>query len=141
MALIQVRPSPGADDGRPAIERWWYEAPTGQPGDLYCYCDRLSYAPGETARLHVYCAAPRYDLKVERDGAERLVAHERRGLPGSRPDTPADCFAHGCAWPATVELEVGGDWPSGGYVVRLRAEGGEPAYGWFAVRPQRGGAD
>src|SRR3954453_388980 len=120
MALIQVRPAPGCDDGRPAIERWWYEAPTGQPGDLYCYLDRLSYVPGETARLHVYCAAARYDLKVERDGAERAAApnsmsvewdvaerarpQERHGVLGPMPDTPAGLYPHGCAWPATLEL-------------------------------------
>src|SRR3954468_15278633 len=141
MALIQVRPAPGCDDGRPAIERWWYEAPTGQPGDLYCFLDRLSYAPGETAELHVYCAAPRYDLTVERDGGERVLVHQQRGLAGTTPDTPADCFAHGCAWPATVELPVGADWPSGGYVVTLRAGGARPARGGLAVRPTRGAAD
>ena len=47
--------------GRPAIERWWYEAPSGAPGELYAYSDRLSYAPGERAQLHVYCSAPRYE--------------------------------------------------------------------------------
>ena len=36
------------------------------------------------------------------------------GCRAVMPDTAADCFAHGCAWPVTLELPVGPDWPSGG---------------------------
>ena len=58
-----VRPS--------AVFENFYEKAGNDPNELeiWCYSDRLSYAPGETLRLHVSTTAGRYDLTILRDGA------------------------------------------------------------------------
>src|SRR5215210_674939 len=92
------------------VDDWWYDAPSGAPGELYVYTDRLSYAPGEEADLHVYAAAPSWSLRIRRDGAEPGVVHEAQGLPGATPATPADCSAAGCGWPVAHRVPIGPDW-------------------------------
>ena len=106
-----------------AVLENFYERAVGadQPG-VYCYTDRLSYAPGETIRFHVNCSVPRYALEIARDGAEREVVYEERSLAGQFFHTPEDCSVRGCDWPVAFELEVPKTWRSGGYLVTLQIE-------------------
>ena len=41
---------------------------------IEAYCGALSYAPGETATVHVSTHAAAYDVVVERWGGERTIA-------------------------------------------------------------------
>lgn len=85
------------------------------------YCDRLSYLPGEVARLHVWCATDRYDVDVHRWGGPVLWRAD--GLVGVAHETPADADSNGCGWPVAVEVPIDSAWTSGVYIVTLRAHG------------------
>ncbi len=120
-----MHPRRGASTRSPwpsAIHENFYERPSVDPEgpEIWCYSDRLSYAPGETIRLHVSSAAPRFDLKIQRDGATLETVFERRGLSAAWHPTPADCSVVGCGWPVAFELTVPADWRSGGYLATVR---------------------
>ena len=128
-----------------AIHENFYERPSGDPGSLeiWGYTDRLSYAPGETIRLHVCCSTPTFDLRIERDGLRTERVFEQEGLTGGWHPTPGDCSVDGCGWPVAFELAVPADWRSGGYLVTLRARDGEGTeavqHHVFVVRPAEDG--
>lgn len=133
-ALVAQRPPPDAA---------WYMPPPGRlsliiklvgtdmdrlarPGErgLWCYTDRLSYRPGEEATFHTSTSAARYAVEIARVGARREVVWRKGGLRGALHPTPPDAYARGCGWPAAFSLRIPGDWRSGYYAVRLRAEDG-----------------
>jgi hypothetical protein len=87
------------------------------------YCSQLSYAPGETAELHVRCTTDRYDVAVFRWGAERIAVWSVAGLVGTVPATPGDADSNGCGWPVSLEIPIADDWASGFYHVELTAHG------------------
>ncbi len=89
----------------------------------WCYADRLSYAAGETIRIHTCTTAERYDLRLYRDGVEVQEVFCQAGLAGRFYETPADCSVNGCQWPVALEIPVPGDWPSGGYILHIRGYG------------------
>ncbi len=72
------------------------------------YCGALSYAPGETATVHVSTRAASYDVVVERWGAERSLVWAARDLPGTYTAPPVDADANGCGWPVSVEIPIDG---------------------------------
>jgi len=104
-----------------AIAENFYERASNDPADpqLWGYTDRWSYAPGAAIRLYVSTTLPRFDLEIWRDGVERQVVLERKGITGAFHPTPEDCSVNGCGWPVAVQLAIGTDWRSGGYIVRL----------------------
>ncbi len=108
------------------------------------YCGRQSVAPGETVTLHVSTRSDRYDVVVERWGTERRHRWTARDLPGRFHPVPDGADAHGCDWPAAVEIPVGDDWDSGFHLVTLTAHGAPPgrdtAYAYVVVRPPDPGA-
>ena len=128
-----------AEARRRAVHENYAERPGA---GLWCFCDRLSYAAGETLSLHVNCLAPSYSLEIRRDHPSGALVYRRDGLPGQPHDTPEDCSAVGCGWPVSHSVPLPGDWPSGAYRVTLRAEGdgGAPlAYDHlFLLRPAAG---
>jgi hypothetical protein len=109
------------------------------------YTDRLSYAPGETVKLHVSCAAPEYEVQVARLGAKRSVVLEVRSVPGKEHPVPANASSTGCGWPVSHTFEIPKIWKSGYYSVRLQAKrpGGKAAASecFFVVRPASPGKD
>lgn len=127
-----------------AVRENFHERPPEQPEgpELWAYSDRLSYAPGETLRLQVSTTAARYDLTIVRDGLRPATLFSREGLPGARQETPPDCSEVGCGWPTALEVPIGADWPSGGYIATLSAPGGDgPPLEHkhvFIVRPSAG---
>jgi hypothetical protein len=129
---------------REAVYGHYYEYPgmDGGRGEIWCYSDRFSYAPGETAVLFVSATAPRFDLEVARDGAGPVKVFERRGIAASWQDTPDQCSVEGCGWSATLEVMIDESWPSGAYRLTLTAEGrdGRPiaSHHLFIVRPPLG---
>ena len=106
-----------------AVLENFYERASGDPDQLeiWCYTDRLSYAPGETVRFHVNTTAARYDVEIFRDGAACETVYREEDLPGQFYPTPEDCSVAGCGWPAAFELTVSEDWRSGGYIVETTA--------------------
>lgn len=123
-----------------AVRENFAVVPSDDPTEsqLWAYSDRLSYAPGETLRLCVSTTLPRYDLRIYRDGANQRVVHDAIGLHGAHHRSPRDCSALGCGWPAGLSIEVGENWPSGGYVAAFTAAtaNGDPlvAHHVFVVR-------
>jgi hypothetical protein len=109
--------------------------------DVEGYGDRLSYAPGDTARLHVSCRTERFDVTVHRWGATQELVWEARRLPGAEHPTPPDADAFGCGWPVAIEVPIELHWRSGCYLVTFTAEGGTPGrdtgYAMFIVRAAR----
>ncbi len=117
-----------------------YSGMEGEKGEIWCYTDRFSYAPGDVVTLFVSSTAPRFDIAVSRDGSELTPVFERRGLDTSWQDTPDQCSVEGCGWQASFEFRVEESWPSGAYRVTLWAEGRKGApihcYHLFILRPK-----
>ncbi|MBM3586087.1 MAG: hypothetical protein FJX36_17325 [Alphaproteobacteria bacterium] len=97
-----------------------YECTSRDPNELevWCYTDRLSYAPGDTVCFHVNTTADRYSLEIVLDGDEPTSVHGVEGLAGAMHPTPEDCSESGCGWPVAYEFALPRDWQSGGYIVR-----------------------
>jgi hypothetical protein len=109
---------------------------------IWSYADALSRAPGETLRISVCTNAKRYTLEIIRDGLEPRSVFRRDNLEGHWRDTPEDCSVTGCGWPVSLELTLGDDWTSGGYIIRTTAEeegrGRDMHEHIFIVRPKEG---
>jgi len=110
----------------PAVFEHYYEAPAAEPaaGEIWCYCDRPCYSPGETIAFHVSTAARTYSLEIARDGRDLEVVFRRDGLAGRWQETPRDVSETGCGWSAGFEFEIPHDWPTGGYRVTCRIDTG-----------------
>lgn len=106
-----------------AIKENFAVMPSADPAEsqVWCYSDRMSYAPGETVKLHVSISAPRYDLAIFRDGTTATTVFERSGLEGRLNTVTEDVSVTGCRWPVALEVPVAESWRSGGYIVRLTA--------------------
>lgn len=106
-----------------AVLENFYECASGDPKalEVWCYTDRLSYAPGDQVRFHVSTTAARYTLEIYRDGWTTVPVYRAEGLAGRFHPTPEDCSVGGCNWPVSHELEIPADWKSGGYVIRTSA--------------------
>ena len=106
------------------------------------YTEWLSYEPGESVRLFVHTTAPTYDIEIFRDGLKPLKVWSQTGVRGVRQQTPENAYAVGCGWGAPVEVPVDTAWPSGFYLVILRALGPTGATiereAGFVVRPRKG---
>ena len=85
------------------------------------YGSTLSLLPGELLDLHIRCTTATYDIEVARAGG--AVVWAQRDLAGVAHPTPDDADAFGCRWPVSVQVPVGDDWPSGVYLVTMRAHG------------------
>ncbi|HMI92885.1 MAG TPA: N,N-dimethylformamidase beta subunit family domain-containing protein [Polyangiales bacterium] len=98
------------------------------------YCLPLSVEPGArvalhaaaTRRLRYGAVGPaerelRFDVEVARIGATREVVQRVEGLVAAAQDISADAHARGAGFPAAHAFEVGREWRSGYYEVRLRA--------------------
>ncbi len=102
-----------------------------------CYTDRLSVRPGERFALHASGASGPCALEVTRVGAGRQVVLLREGLAVGDHPTPEHADRDGCGWPVALEIEVGADWASGYYDIRLADRGGEAAHHFVVVKPPR----
>jgi hypothetical protein len=102
------------------------------------YCGRLSYAVGDVMTLHVSCSTVAFDVEVHRWGADRVPVWQRIGVIAQPVTTPDDADAHGCGWPAAIELPIPAEWRSGFYDVTLTARGAAAdratAHACFVVR-------
>ena len=63
---------------------------------IEAYCDRLSYLPGETASLHVWCGTEQYEIEVRRWGGDVVWHAEDLTVWLTRhPTTPTPTAAVG----------------------------------------------
>jgi hypothetical protein len=122
--------------------RYEHAGAGGERGEIWCYSDSMSYAPGATVRLSVSSTADRYRVSVMRDGATALPVLDREMRGGRVQETPEQCSVQGCGWTPSLEFRIGADWPSGAYRVTVTADargGGELlAHHLFIVRPAAG---
>jgi hypothetical protein len=116
---------------RPADDQTFHD-------DIEGYCGRLSYAHGESVTVHVSTRSARYDVRVERWGANRELVWETTGVVGEYLAPPDDADANGCGWPSGVEFAVDETWRSGFHLVTLTAHGApvgrNVAHAGFVVR-------
>ncbi len=89
------------------------------------YCGQLSYRAGGIATVHV-STRHRYDVVVERWGAERVIVWEAGDVEGTFVPPPPDADSIGCQWPGSVEIPIDAAWRSGFYLVTLTAHGAVP---------------
>ncbi len=139
--------NPGTRRGRTVQGQWnsavfenVYECTSRDPNELevWCYTDRLSYAPGETVQIHATTTAPAFDLEVLRDGAVPEVLFRARAVVGALHPTPEDCSVRGCGWPVAHAFVVPSDWRSGGYILRVSVQRGDETFEHrhlFLLRP------
>lgn len=125
------------------IDTNFYEFPTEDPDylEVWCYTDKITYAPGDTVSFHTSTTAKEYSIEVVRDGYKPETVYSADQLPGVMHKTPVDAYAKGCGWPAGHQWRLPADMRSGGYIVYTRARNGEgderEQQHWFAVRPQK----
>lgn len=84
------------------------------------YAGRVSYAPGDTAEFHISTSAEKFDMKIDRVGAERKTVLEKKGYPGGPDPIPEHASSKGCGWPVAYSFEIPADWQTGYYEVSLR---------------------
>ncbi|MEK1890039.1 MAG: N,N-dimethylformamidase beta subunit family domain-containing protein [Phyllobacterium sp.] len=129
---------------REAVLGHYYEYPgmDGDKGEIWCYTDALSYAPGAQVTLFVSSTSAGFDAEIIRDGALSRVVFQARNIGTCWQETPDQCSVVGCGWEAQFDFTIGADWPSGAYRVRLTAEGRKGALigcdHIFIVRPRTG---
>ena len=127
-----------------AVFGHYYEYPgmDGARGEIWCYTDRFSYAPGEIVTLFVSSTAPHFDIAISRDGSAVAPVFERQGLGARWQDTPDQCSVEGCGWQASFDFRIDEAWPSGAYRLTVRAEGSKGApihhHHLFILRPRPG---
>jgi hypothetical protein len=122
------------DDGDP-VTGHYYEMASDDPTrpQVWGYTAALSYAPGDTLRLHAMSSAPAARLTITRDGlAPQTVL--RMTIPTTFAPTPADCSVNGCGWPVAFETQIPQDWPTGVYAVTLAIDGHE-SQAIFVLKP------
>jgi hypothetical protein len=110
-----------------AVVENFYEIPTRDHPGAWCYTDQLSYAPGSIIRVHTSTTAPRYDLRIYRDGVSETEVLTERDLPGQFHESPEDSSINGCRWPIAREYAIPPEWKSGGYILQISTRGGDSA--------------
>ncbi|MGV8935551.1 MAG: N,N-dimethylformamidase beta subunit family domain-containing protein [Allorhizobium sp.] len=110
---------------RQAVLGHYYEYPgmDGERGEIWCYSDRFSYAPGDTVTLFVSSTAARFDLDILRDGGVETPVMSERGIAARWQETPDQCSVTGCGWQDSFAFRIPEDWASGAYRLTLSAEG------------------
>ncbi|MED4582558.1 hypothetical protein P9578_07140 [Brevibacillus choshinensis] len=120
-------------------------ADSERKGEIWCYTDCLSYAPGETVAFHISCKQPSYSIEIARLGAKREVVWERRESSGEWHGIPEKANETGCDWPLSFTMEIPTDWRSGYYQIVVRADGVEGRWResehFFVLRSANPGRD
>jgi hypothetical protein len=60
-------------------------------------------------------------VEIVRDGAHPEVVWHRDEVSAGRHEAPIDAHATGCGWPVGLQVDIPDDWPSGFYIVTVRA--------------------
>lgn len=99
-------------------------AEVAEPPPLFVegYSGQISYRQGEEAVFHISTSARTFSASIERAGLERHKVWEKADLKGARHPVPDDAAAAGCRWPEGFRVKIGEEWPSGYYVMTLKAQ-------------------
>jgi hypothetical protein len=101
-----------------------------EPAGLHVegYAWPLSVIPGESVGLHFSSTAPNVQFEIVRIGAEnkpmKLQATDKSSsysAPAKPHAIPEKASSEGCGWPASTQISIPPDWPSGYYEVRMSA--------------------
>jgi hypothetical protein len=108
-------------EGGDPVRHHYYEAQSGdrQEPQIWAYTGAHAYSPGEVMALHVSTTCHAYRVTVRRDGTGCGTVWQSGEIRGAFHPAPADCSVTGCGWPVALEVPVGADWPSDGYLVVL----------------------
>ncbi|UOR01943.1 GldG family protein [Leucobacter allii] len=91
-------------------------------GELWCYTDEFSYAPGAEVPIRVHTTASAFDIRVVRDGAIPQTVYEASGVPGTQQSTPANAYEAGCGWTESLRIVLDSGWQPGFYLIVVGAE-------------------
>lgn len=109
--------------------------------DIEGYCGVSSVRQGAPISLHVSTRADRFDVMVERWGAQRVPVWETADVPGVFVPAPPDADANGCRWSVSLMIPTTQDWKPGFYLITLRASGApvgrDMAHAGVVVRARR----
>jgi hypothetical protein len=145
----QGYPNPVSQENQRQGTPEWELANPALAHEIEGYADAVSAEPGETIRLHVSSASPRFSVDVYRmgwyggAGARRLL--EFREMAGAKRPAPQPRDPDGlieCSWPVSCRVPIGPDWVSGVYLARLTgSRDGKQSFIPFVVREptRRGG--
>ncbi len=98
------------------------------------YCWPQSGVAGDTIALAISARSSTCSVTVVRiGGTEQVVAHHADVATAEQP-VPPDASTEGCGWETTLDIEIGRDWPTGFYLVRLATPDGHRAEAFFVVR-------
>lgn len=118
--------------------------PILNPGDVAGYAMPEAVVPGQAVSLHVHAATAGqasfwlYRMGYYAGKGARLVATGSFWAgPQPMPLPTTDTGLVECAWPASVTIQTGADWPSGYYVAKVQSAGGVAQYVPFTVVNQR----
>jgi hypothetical protein len=108
--------------------------PDSKKPKLTAYFPRESYSPGAVADLQITDTAQNVAIQVMRAGTEakRVRAHD---VMTGAPMTAVHAIGP-VAGRRNVRVQLGSDWPSGFYFVRLTS-GSRVGYATFVLRPRR----
>lgn len=107
-----------------SVSGHYFEVASADPTrpQAWGYTDRISYAPGDTLRLHVMSSAPEITLTIARDGVHVETLLEIQ-IPAGFAVTPATASDSGCDWPERHSLTLPDTWKSGVYRITFATEG------------------
>jgi hypothetical protein len=126
-----------SENAREGDDRWW--GPHASSHLIEGYASQCSVRPGERLELHVSTRpAARYRISVHRLGwyggaGGRTLAtlpsadSDLQGLPRMVPAVRPGPQIDAAGWPVTDVIQVGEDWVTGVYVVRLVLTSGKQA--------------
>jgi hypothetical protein len=126
-----------------SVHDCYYQCASNDPKvpQLWAYTDSLSYSPGSSINLHINTTAPGFDVLIYRDGAEQKVVYQKVDVQGQFVSTAGNCSVNGCNWPIALNIAIGPDWSSGGYIIECNAtatDGSELSYAHiFLVCPDK----
>ena len=92
---------------------------------------------GERVSVFCHTETERFEVSVVRQGLEVTEVYRKAGLAGKEQVLGTELSVTGCDWKPALEIGVDPSWPSGFYLVRLRAAEGETAEAFFVVRSQQ----
>ena len=139
-----------AENLLPGTTNWRPRCPSGfsgclgsdQVGQVEAYFDRTSAEAGETLGLHLSTnVAANNTFDIYRLGyydglGARLVASllDQPSVPQAACPMDGATGRVECTWPVTHTIQVGNDWVSGIYLVKITRDDGYVGYATFTVR-------
>ena len=98
------------------------------------YPDKVSAALGEIVRIFASGSKSSCTLTVSRVGAETKIYASYDAIEIDLHGVPDSADSEGCGWPEAFAFEIGKDWPSGYYDLKLEDASGASTQHFVCVR-------